>query len=110
MKIQLITPEQHETLLAIQKEFPILTLQNKGYESINKDILMDQDKEKIKEIETILKASISGFRRFQNYKLDKNNNLVLRFQYNYDYEKSLNAGFVGVGYILADELLNGFKN
>ena len=56
MKIQLITPEQYETLLAIQKEFPTLTLQNKGYESINKDILTDQDKKKIKEIETILKA------------------------------------------------------
>ena len=110
MKIQLITPEQYETLLAIQKEFPTLTLQNKGYESINKDILTDQDKEKIKEIETILKASISGFRRFQNYKLDKNNNLVLRFQYNNNNEKSLTAGFVGVGYILADELLNGFRN
>jgi hypothetical protein len=34
----------------------------------------------------------------------------LYYQYNYDYEKSLTAGFVGVGYVLVDELLNGFKS
>ena len=108
MKIQLITPEQHETLVAIQKEFPTLTLQNKGYESINKDILTDQDKEKIKEIETILKASISGFSSFTNFRHDNNGELQIRFQYNYDYDKK--GYFIGVGYILADELLNGFRN
>ena len=110
MKINLITPEQHDTILNIYKSFPILTLQNKGYEGIDKTKLTDLDREKINEIETILKNAIVGFRRFQNYKLDKNNNVVLRFQYNYDYETSLNAGFVGVGYILLDELLNGFNN
>jgi hypothetical protein len=108
MKINLITPEQHAELLQIQKEFPILTLQNKGYQYIDKSKLTDQDKEKIKEIETILKASISGFSSFTNFRHDNNGELQIRFQYNYDY--GTKGYFIGVGYILVDELLNGFKN
>lgn len=108
MKINLITPEQHAELLQIQKEFPVLTFQNSGYQYIDKSKLTDQDKEKIKEIETILKASIYGFSSFTNFRHDNNGNLQIRFNYNYDYDTK--GYFIGVGYILVDELLNGFKN
>ena len=110
MKINLITPEQHEILSNIYNSFPALTLQNKGCEGIKRSDFTEAEAEADKQVNEILKNAVVGFRRFQNYKLDKNNNLVLRFQYNYDYKTSVNAGFVGVGYILLDELLNGFNN
>jgi len=110
MKINLITIDDHKAILDIYEQNPVLTLQNKGYQYINKNNITDELKAKIKEVETILKIAIVGFRSFKNFKLDKDNNVVLRFQYNYDYEKIVNAGFVGVGYILLDELLNGFNS
>ncbi len=110
MKINLITPTQHAELLNIFNNAPILTLQNKGYEGIDRSKFTDKENQQDKKVDEILKSAIVGFRRFQNFKLDKDNNIVLRFQYNYDYETSLNAGFTGVGYILLDELLNGFNS
>jgi hypothetical protein len=47
---------------------PALTLQNQGYEKINRD-KRDLDKAKIKEIEALLGKSIVGFSSFQNFKL-----------------------------------------
>lgn len=109
MRITLIKKRVYNKLLKYYKDFPALTLQNKGYENINRNKFTEKEKKADKEIIDILKTSIVGFRRFQNFKLDKNNNIVLRFQYNYDYEKSVSAGFTGVGYILLNELLNGFN-
>jgi hypothetical protein len=91
---------------------PALTLQNQGYEKINRDKLSDLDKAKIKEIEALLGKSIVGFSSFQNFKLSTKNKVGLRFQYNYDadYEGGGNKiYFIGVGYILVNELLVGFK-
>jgi hypothetical protein len=51
------------------KKHPALTLQNQGYEKINRDKLSDLDKAKIKEIEALLGKSIVGFSSFQNFKL-----------------------------------------
>ena len=110
MKINLITPVQHAELLNIYNTTPVLTLQNKGYENIDKSKFTDEETQQNDNVTNILKSAIVGFRRFQNFKLDKDNNVVLRFQYNYDYEKSVTAGFTGVGYILLDELLNGFNS
>src|SRR6478735_7163016 len=107
MKIELITPEQHEYILNSYKQYPELTLQNKGYEYINKSALSDEAKEVLKSIETILNNSIVGFRSFSNFKINKAGELQLRVQYNYSYDNNL-APFTGVGYILLDELLNGF--
>jgi len=110
MKIELITPEQHERMFNIYSTFPALALQNKGYEGINKDNFTDKEKAAFVDVETILKKSICGFRSFQNFRLDKNNEIQLRLQYNYNYDPKNGLPFTGVGYILLDELLNGFKN
>lgn len=109
MKINLITKKQHETILNIFKTYPIFTLQNKGYEGVNRNLFTDEENEKDKKVNDILKSAIFGFRRFQNFRLDKNNELQIRFQYNYNYNPSDGIPFIGVGYILADELLNGFR-
>ena len=106
MQIELITPQEYQTLLDIQKKYKILTYQNKGYDCINPELLKAEDKKAIKEIEKLLEKHIKGFREFQNFKLDMNDRVRIRFQYNYGYDNG--TDFKGVGYILVDQLLNGF--
>lgn len=111
MKIELITPEQHKAILNIYNSFPALILQNVGYEGINRNNLTEAEKEADKKVNEILKKSICGFSKFQNFKTNnKNNVLTLRFQYDWTaHDRSLGIPFTGVGYISLDELLNGFK-
>jgi CRISPR/Cas system-associated protein Csm6 len=109
MKIKIISEESHAKLLNIQENNPILTLQNRGYESIEKSKLSLKDKERINEVEEILKKAIVGFVSFQNFRLSNSAELQIRLQYNYNYEKKV-IPFTGVGYILVDELLHGFTD
>jgi hypothetical protein len=107
MKINLITQKDHKLLKKIYENYPILTLQNKGYEELNTNEFSSVEEIKHKKVTTILKTAISGFRRFQNFKIDKEKNIFLRFQYNYNYDNS-SPSFTGVGYVLLDELINEF--
>jgi hypothetical protein len=112
MKIELITPENHEKLLEIYKSTPALTLQNTGYECLDRSKFTDVEKVNDAEVNLILKNSIVGFSRFQNFKTNnKSSELTIRFQYDWTaHDRSLGIPFTGVGYILLDELLNGFRN
>lgn len=112
MKIKLISQDQHDQLLNIYNNHPALTLQNKGYEYIRKDSLSNEDKHQLKEVQEILKQSIVGFSSFSNFRIDKNNEIQMRIQYDYGAEDEGNNPhhFTGVGYILLDELLNGFRD
>lgn len=109
MRIELLTQEQHDELLTIHNSFPELTLENKGYEGINRSEFSGQAKEADKKVNEILKASICGFSEFQNFCHNKAGEIRLRFQYNYSGEGS-GVYFIGVGYILLTELLNGFND
>lgn len=108
MKINLITPEQHETISSIYANYPMFTLQNNGYEYINKTVFSKNEWKQIEILESILKKSVIGFCSFSNFRLDKNNELQIRLQYNYGAEDG-GGSFIGVGYILVDELLSGFR-
>jgi len=108
MRINLITQEEYDLLIDIYKTFPELSLQNVGYEGIDRSQLSPEAIEKDKIVNDILKKSIVGFSSFQNFKRDKNDNPRIRFQYNYNYDGQ-GIPFIGVGYILIDELLSGFK-
>ena len=111
MTINLITSEQHAKLKEIYTNYPVLTLQNKGFEGIDRGNFTDEEKQQDKEINDILKGAVIGFSRFQNFKLRDNGVIALRFQYNYSAdEERPTTSFIGVGYILLDQLLNGFKN
>jgi len=109
MKINLITKKEHTQLLDIFTNFPNLTLQNKGYETLNKETFTEEEKTKFDEVTAILRNAIHGFRCFTNFRRNKNQEIEIRLQYNYNYDGK-GVPFTGVGYILLDELLNGFKN
>ena len=112
MTITLITQEEYDKLLSIQKEFPALTFQNNGYEYLNMSKLTEIELEKFKEAESILKKSIKGFSKFNHFKLSKDGAPCLRFQYdwNADYDGTGHAPpFAGVGYLLVEELFKGFR-
>ena len=117
MTITLITQEEYDKLLSIQKEFPALTFQNNGYEYLNMSKLTEIELEKFKEAEAILKKCILGFSKFNHFRIDKLKEtkqevLVVRFQYNWtaddDYSKNP-LPFTGVGYLEVEELFKGFR-
>lgn len=109
MRIELITKEQHATLLQIYKEHSNLTLQKDGYEYISSSKLTEADKQALDVVTEMLKKHITGFQKFNNFKIDRKNRLVLRFQYNWTAdEPNPSYSFSGVGYLGVDELLNGF--
>ena len=110
MTITLITPEEHAWLLFVQKEFPALTFENNGYQYIDKSKFTEEEKQKFNEVEAFLKKSIKGFHEFNNFKIRKNGQVVVRFQYSWTAdEENPRTSFTGVGYIEVDELLNGFN-
>ena len=107
MKIELLSQEEHTSILTIQKERQLLTYQQKGYDEFDKSKMTIKDKEAFNQVETILKNHIKGFVRFQNFCIKKDE-ILIRFQYNYGYDGG--HYFIGVGYVLLDELLNGFDS
>lgn len=109
MTIELITQEEYNILLDIQQKHPILTFQNNGYEYIDKSKFTDEDKKAFEQITDILKKSIKGFSNFHNFKIGKDGTIILRLDYDWNYETN-NPSFHGVGYIPIVDLLNGFDN
>lgn len=103
MKIELITQETHQKLKSIFENHPALTLQNNGYEYLDKRKFTPEDEAAFKETSEILKKHVHGFSKLHNFRLSKNGRIQLRFNYAWD------ERFTGVGYILLDELLNGFE-
>ena len=81
----------YDKLVAFQKDYPELTLDNRGYEKLSKDI-QERNKEAIKEISAFLTETIEGFRIFNNFKPRKDGSFDVRVQHAWD-EK-----FTGVGY------------
>jgi hypothetical protein len=111
MKIELINKKDYDFLKEMHEKHPNLTFQNSGYEYIDKSKLTPEDLIAIDNIEKLLKKHIYGFYEFNNFKLSKKNNeLQIRFQYHWEaHELHQDFGFLGVGYISVNELLNGFK-
>jgi len=91
---QLVTPnkEKYDRLVELQKEYPELTYDNTGYDTISKEV-KDSHKKQIEEIHDILKSSLKRYSSFQNFKPRKDGNWCIRLQYSYD-----GGGFTGVGY------------
>lgn len=113
MTIELISEKEFNLITEIQKKYPVFTFENKGYEYITKNLSIEENKAK-EEITSILKKHILGFSEFNNFRI-RNNKIQLRIQYNYSLEKDERGNkyttgrpFYGVGYLMLEELLNGF--
>ena len=102
MEINLISEKEFNILSGIQKKYPILTFNNKGYEYIDKSKFTDKDKKAFRIVVNILRKSIIGFSKFNNFRVIKNE-IQIRVQYHWD------ISFTGVGYVMLNELLNGFE-
>lgn len=110
MTITLISPEEHSVLQGIYQDYPALSFQNNGYEYIDMSKLTEEDLKAHAEVTAILRKSVLGFQRFNNFNTNKAGEVRLRFQYDWTADDpDSRTGFTGVGYILLDELLNGFK-
>lgn len=104
-----ISAELYAELLGIYKDVPALFLQNKGYEYIFKETLSPDERKAFERVGEILSGAIGGFSTFKNFLLDlKTNELRIRFEYDYNYRTD-ERSFQGVGYLYADELINGFR-
>ncbi len=103
MTIELITEEQYSRIIFLQKKFPNLTYQNKDYDTLQKSELSEEELLAFNEIENILKIHVKDFVKFNHFKLRKNGDIALRFQYHWS------NMFTGVGYLKITELLNGFE-
>lgn len=104
MEITLISNRDYELLKTIQEKYPKLTFQNNGYEYLDKREFSAEETSAFAEVESILRRSITGFSKFFNFCLSKEGRIRLRFNYRWD------EYFTGVGYILLDELKNGFES
>lgn len=109
MKINLISSTDFKLLLSIYKQYPNLTLENKGYETLNLTKLSKEEKTAFNIVSNILRDSIVGFQSFNNFKHNKDGEVVLRFQYDWTADGTTGISFTGVGYILLEELHRGFK-
>lgn len=110
MTITLITEDTYNTLVNLQKGHPALTFQNEGYEYVDKSKLSPEDLEAITTISNILREHVKGFKKFFNFKLDKNGEVMIRFDYDWSSDsEGKTLPFIGVGYLHLDELLNGFR-
>jgi len=109
MTITLISEQDYELLLNIQKERPILTFKNVGYEYLDKDRFDEDDKIAFDQVTSILKNCVKGFQEFNNFTPDSKGELRVRFQYDWSADGSNSLPFTGVGYLYLDELHKGFR-
>ena len=108
MQIELIDKPAYDRILEIQKNHPKLTFNNVGYQYTR---VQEEDKEAFKEVVDILRKHIVGFSKFNNFQLTKDNEVRLRFQYDWTaHDRSMGIPFTGVGYLLLEELYKGFNN
>ena len=94
------TDRYYERLVEIKNQYPELTFDNNGYEYIFAK--KEKHKEQVDEIEGILRKTIKGFSRFDNFKPRKDGTFDVRCQYVWDSK----INFVGVGYFNIDEFKN----
>jgi hypothetical protein len=86
----------YNRLRELQENYPDLTFQNDGYEYLSKAI-QDKHKDQIREITNILKDTVAGFSKFNNFKIRKNGDIHVRLQYNWSHGTGA-LSFIGVGY------------
>jgi hypothetical protein len=98
------TNEYYNRLKELKDRFPQLTFDNDGYEYISSDV-KESHREQIEEIESILRETVAGFYRFDNFKPRKDGSFAIRLHYNYNHGED-GLPFDGVGYFDIKEFKN----
>jgi hypothetical protein len=107
MTITLLSKRDYRILKSIQEKFPNITFQNDGYQYLEGHVKLTQkDRQALNVVTLILFKCIHHFHSFNNFKIRKDGNVVVRVQYNYD---PGHRGFVGVGYAGLEKLRHGFS-
>jgi hypothetical protein len=95
-----MTRNHFEELDALRRAFPDLTFNNDGYENIPDDV-RKANADGQAQIETILKETVEGFVRFQNFKPRPDGTFAVRCQ------REWSPHFIGVSYIPLSNFLPG---
>lgn len=110
MTIKLISKEDYNIIVKIQKQFEFLTFEQIGY-GYPRRPETEEEKQALDTVNNILKDSIVGFSKFNNFNV-RPEGIRLRFQYHWDADNEDTDNknpFIGVGYLWLEELLNGFS-
>tara|TARA_R110000851_G_scaffold11938_2_gene41408 strand:- start:441 stop:869 length:429 start_codon:yes stop_codon:yes gene_type:complete len=91
----------YNRLKEIQKQYPKLTFDNDGYQYIRKEL--EEHKEQVEEINSILSKEILGFSKFFNFKPRKDGSFAVRCDYNWGAGDEKVTYFIGVGYFEIEE-------
>lgn len=110
MTIELISKETYNRLVQIQKDFPNLTYQNKAYDTLNKSKLTEEELNAFNEVSEVLSKCVTGFSKFNHFKISTKNQVVVRLQYNWGADEPRSISFTGVGYVLLEDLHKGFTS
>ena len=110
MTIKLVDLDTYNKLVTIQKEYPALTYQNKGYDYLDKSKLSKEESELFNEVSGILKEHIVGFSEFNHFTVTNTRVVKVRFQYDWTVDELGGLPFTGVGYVELETLLKGFNN
>lgn len=94
-----MTDKYYNRLLQLQQDNPQLTFQNDGYQYLSKEIV-ENHKLQIAEISEILKTTVKGFEKFNNFRIRKNGDIVVRLQFQWS------SSFTGVGYFELEDFKN----
>lgn len=89
----------YERLVELKNSNPELVFNNDGYEYLSKGV-KESHKSQIEEIEAILKETVEGFVRFDNFKPRKNGTIAVRMQTRWS------DSFTGVEYINIEKFKN----
>jgi hypothetical protein len=89
----------YEKLIELKNSNPELVFNNDGYEYLSKDVKASH-KSQIEEIEAILKKTVEGFVRFDNFKPRDNDTFAVRMQTRWS------DRFTGVEYINIEKFKN----
>ena len=98
-----MTDKYYNRLKQIQQDNPQLTFQNEGYQYLNREIV-ENHKSQIAEITEILKTTMKGFEKFNNFRIRKNGDIGVRLEYQWS------SSFTGVGYFELEEFKNFEEN
>ena len=69
----------YDRLVDLKNTYPELTFNNDGYEYLSREV-KESHKAQIEEISAILKETVFGFVRFDNFKPRKNGSFAVRMQ------------------------------